>query len=373
LGALFRIRPLYHAIMPLVSIFDGPQLLEARECRPAQLADGRQAAIYRGLAFPLLPPGDAIDVSGEAHPPALLSTIAVGLADPSLARPYAIITGDNSAYVLLAGSSLEAEKAAAELRKIGVEVVRTGRYLGDPVGGFVADWFVRVVTPREPTTFEAQLAALFGAAQTAPEGAIELRVRLLAGELESARDRARRAEEEVARLRLLLNEQSATSKDVAVLRDLIESERRQREIAEANAGAALAQLEAAVPITARAPLSAPSFTPRRVVAEITDVLSSLLPRVRLLRDGLNTIAVEFADRRSLYRVLAELQHCETARPERWKTVQNAEDWIEQSKVGNGVDSQGRVYARLDRSDRSWDVLVSHKSTQERDVEWLKRQ
>jgi hypothetical protein len=84
------------------------------------------------------------------------------------------------------------------------------------------------------------------------------------------------------------------------------------------------------------------------------------------------IAIEFSHRRALYRVLSELDRCGTAMPAHWKAVQGLEGWIEKSKVSNGQDSQGRLYARLDRADRCWDVLISHKSEQERDIAWLRR-
>lgn len=356
--------------MVLISVYDGPQMLETRECRLAQLADGRRAAIYRGLAFPLLPSGVAIDVSGEAHS---AESAPLSEAGAESDRPYAVIAGADAAYVLLAGSNYQADEAAKQLNQAGFEIIRTGRYLGDPVNGFVADWFVRIATPPHPEALDARLAALFGRALVAPESAADLRMRLLAGELASARERARRSEEEADRFRVLLAERSATSTEIAALQESIAVERRRREIAESNASAALAELEAAATTATPSTPPIPQPAPKRVLDEIIDVLAALMPRVRLVGGSLDAVAIEFADRRALYRVLAELQACETAMPQRWKTVQGVDGWIEHSKIANGVDSQGRIYARLDRSDRSWDVLVSHKSSQDRDINWLKKQ
>jgi hypothetical protein len=43
------------------------------------------------------------------------------------------------------------------------------------------------------------------------------------------------------------------------------------------------------------------------------------------------------------------------------------------KIANRTDSQGRVYARLvDGPAGRWQVLISHKSEQSRDIEWLRR-
>src|SRR4051812_39366221 len=118
----------------IVSIFGGAQLLEAWECRLTQLPDGRMGAIWRGLAFPLLASGAAIDVTGEAHPPSCCRPER----PTARAEAFAIIEGVEEAYVLVAGSVTVGERTAAELRNAGFAVLRTGRYFGEPVDGFEA-------------------------------------------------------------------------------------------------------------------------------------------------------------------------------------------------------------------------------------------
>ena len=114
---------------------------------------------------------------------------------------------------------------------------------------------------------------------------------------------------------------------------------------------------------------------RAIRDEISDVLEILLPKVRPIRDTLDVLATEFRDRRSVYRIFRQLASAESGRPSegKWKTVANLHgDWIE-SHVANGNDDSGRLYARLDPSERSWAVLLSHKGQQTRDLAWLRKQ
>lgn len=100
-------------------------------------------------------------------------------------------------------------------------------------------------------------------------------------------------------------------------------------------------------------------------------IGALLPKVRLIRDSLMVVAAEFASRKALYRTLSELQEAKDRLPPNWKKVQGVEGWWERH-LSNGQDDAGRAYARLN-AERNWDVLVSHKSEQSRDIAWLDRQ
>jgi hypothetical protein len=42
-------------------------------------------------------------------------------------------------------------------------------------------------------------------------------------------------------------------------------------------------------------------------------------------------------------------------------------------LSDGQDDAGRIYVRFSSTDRVWDVLISHKSGQTRDISWLSRQ
>lgn len=106
----------------------------------------------------------------------------------------------------------------------------------------------------------------------------------------------------------------------------------------------------------------------RLQDEIALSLASFRPDLRFLRDSLTVVAAEFIDRRSCYRAVLELGPETLGRA--WKKIQGAPSWWERH-VSNGQDDSGRIYAR--RVERGWDVLVSHKSQQSRDIAWLARQ
>lgn len=79
-------------------------------------------------------------------------------------------------------------------------------------------------------------------------------------------------------------------------------------------------------------------------------------------------AATLCDRRGLYRAIVELRSDTLARG--WKRIHGAPGWWERH-VSNGQDDSGRMYARPAK--QSWELLVSHKSQQARDISWLKRQ
>jgi len=87
---------------------------------------------------------------------------------------------------------------------------------------------------------------------------------------------------------------------------------------------------------------------------------------------LTVISAEFANRRTLYRTLQELQETKEGRPANWKKVQGVDGWWERH-MSNGQDDSGRAYAKWDGTERRWDVLISHKGEQARDMAWLARQ
>jgi hypothetical protein len=105
--------------------------------------------------------------------------------------------------------------------------------------------------------------------------------------------------------------------------------------------------------------SEPGRAVGRLQDEIAVSLATLRPDLRLLR--------EFADRRAFYRALIELGSDVLGRT--WKKIRGsgASTWFERH-VSTGQDDSGRIYAR--RTDGRWDLLVSHKSQQARDIVWL---
>jgi len=109
----------------------------------------------------------------------------------------------------------------------------------------------------------------------------------------------------------------------------------------------------------------------RLHDEISDVLPSLLPHVNLLRDSLTVAASEYTSRKALYRSLAELGSVVSRLPPSWKSVQSALGWWERH-VSDGQASTGRNYALYVAEARRWDVLISDKAEQPRDMAWLRR-
>jgi hypothetical protein len=87
-----------------------------------------------------------------------------------------------------------------------------------------------------------------------------------------------------------------------------------------------------------------------------------------MRDSLTVLSGEFSDRRGFYRAVSELKS--EMRDPKWKKIRGAMGWWERH-VSDGQDDSGRIYACLAR-DR-WHLLVSHKSQQARDIDWLSRQ
>ena len=145
----------------IVAILDNGRMIDEAQCRRVILPDGRQGAIWRGLAYPLAPENQ-IDASGEAFPPLECHDEAPAL-DP--ARRWAAIEGAD-AYLIVEGSAPDAERAAAKIREKGVQMLRVGRYLGDPVDELAGDWFVKFERPKAPNFVEWLTEALGAEFQT---------------------------------------------------------------------------------------------------------------------------------------------------------------------------------------------------------------
>lgn len=335
-----------------IHIFDGQEELETRRCRLVYLPDGRRAAVWRGLAFPVLM-NDRIDASGDAWPlqdlPNLLSKDV----------RFALVDGPDEAYVLVGGSLVDAESLAARLREASIKVVRSGRYYGEAAPWLSPDWFIRIEKPAGAEDLASRLEAVIGtqaASMPAPPDR-DHGIRFLNDELRNSRAREVLLAAEVAELRSAIanGESQAQQQAVALAHEIaVEQQRRQ------DAEAALVALE-------RKPKPAPSG---KIADEVKDMLASLLPEMRLLRDSLDVITSEFESRQGVWKALGELA-CTGTVPRDWKKIRGVEGWWERHLI-NGHDNTGRIYVR--KSDlASWDVLVSHKSGQARDIDWLSRQ
>jgi hypothetical protein len=357
----------FSSTIMMISIFNNGQLFETRECALVSLPDGREGAIWRGLAYPLELPDQRIEMGGEAFPPG--DCLHRGVRTQAPRANFAVIEGVEEAYVLVSGPSLSCETATGALKASGYDVIRTGRYLGDPVDGLEADWFIRISKPKDGRETLSLLLTevLLGQAMGihSHETLGEYRAQLIAGELASAKAREAALRAEVARLRLELTSSGQTQTEIIQLKAAIELERSLRQEADL---AAFAAAQLATETRADRPIAPPG----KLKNEIEVVFDTLLPGVRLMRDSLLVIAAEFSHRRALYRGLAELQIANGRLPPTWKKLKGLDGWWERH-MSDGQDDAGRVYARLGESDRNWDVLISHKSEQSRDLAWLARQ
>ena len=351
-----------------IVVRDGTARLEAGHCRVLLLPNGATGALWRGLVYPV-GEDNGIDIAGEAFAPGLCRAPQPGGAGST---GFAVIEGAEEAYLLLSGPVAARETAAARLRAAGLSVLRTGRYLGDPVDGIAADWFVRfeISTGGEPVAplisriLEVPPASL----DRAPDGDSEPRWRLLRDELAAVRAEAAGLRAELSRAKTAADQAAEAPNERESLRDEVARERRLREMADAARAAAEAALEDER--TAPVPSRLPSHR-MRLQDEIAVVLETLLSNLNLVRDSLTVAAVEYSSRRALYRALAELAGAVGRLPSQWKAVQGATAWWERH-VSDGQDNTGRLYARFVSSSQRWEVLISDKAEQTRDIAWLRR-
>lgn len=360
----------------LINIFDKGIFFQTSNCRTTVLQDGRAAAMFQGWAYPLLPPGETIDIGGEAFSPGVIPNPRQATTGNTA---FAVIEGEEEAYVLIDGTSLILDRVVKGLRQNAITVLRSGRYFGDTVDGLLPDWFIRII---KPAAFDGALSlhlkALLGFQNAQPrqgaENAAQLRIRLLIGELEASRSREVQARSEIERLRHRL---AAITLATNLVREIASNQDDRADLEAANVDVVQTEIEEAAET---APHSGASLTegwtaaavPRplaRVIDEVALVFDTLLPRIQLLKDSLTVMVTEFSDRRALYRALhgvgGETFHLSNTS----KKLKGRDDWWERH-VSTGQDNSGRIYARIDRNSQIWSVLVSKKGSQDRDIAWL---
>jgi hypothetical protein len=349
-----------------IAIYDGATEQERRRCRVVGLPDGRDGVFWRGLIYPLK--GDlTIDISGEAFPPSSTSNAP---AKSGATSSCALVDGDQESWVLVAGSAADQAAMAMRLRGAGIEIVRAGRYLGEPADGVSADWYIRIIKPADPTALHQILSQIGVGPASLPsrdQPPAELRVRLLMAELAMSRARGANLLSELALVRAEAAVREGRADENATLKKAIEDEQRLRLEAEAAREAA-EQALAAAPAREGQPAVPRGRT--KLQDELAVVTQSFLPNLRLLRNSLGVAAMEYSDRTFLYRALAELRDTDGRLPPAWKVLQGVSAWWERH-VSNGQDNTGRLYARFVNVERLWVVLSSHKSEQPRDMIWLK--
>ncbi len=318
---------------------DGTTLVQRWPCARVAMPDGSAGAIWRGIAYPLLP-GDRIDVGVAAA-----STAATA---------HAVLPGEEATWILVQGLPAELDAARAALERAGVVISRTGRWLGEPVGGVGFDWFLRCAGRLDPTAVAALLGAVTPALVAADPAAralvLEQRVANLLAELAGLEQVLRKVTTPAA-----APAQLGPAVPDAALRDALEQL--------AALQARLAELQA-TPIP-RSPVSS------RFRDELEAVMQAFRPDVVLLRDCLTVAIGEFSSRSGFYRAINELP-VEGGRPGGWKMLQGAERWWERH-VSTGRDDTGRAYARFDTRTRRWSLLLGWKAEQPRDIAWLRQQ
>jgi hypothetical protein len=329
----------------IVAIFDADQPVETRRCRLVHLPDDTRAALWRGLAWPI-GTGDRIDVAGPAFP--LLPQ------DPPGSPRFGLVDGAEEAWLVLEGSVTVRDAAVTALRHAGVGVLRSGPWLGDPVDGVVGVNFIRFARPQVSDLRPAIAKILEDtviAATARPDPAdrmralmvelMETRAALARAQTAPSESRPQPSAETEAELARVQQENAALLKQITDLR------------------CRLAEIPPARP--------EPNRAAGRLQEETATLLASLRPDLRFLRESVTVLTGEFADRRGLYRALTELGSDMLGRA--WKKLRGAPGWWERH-VSNGQDDSGRLYVR--RAEGHWEVLVSHKSQQARDIAWLTR-
>jgi hypothetical protein len=263
------------------------------------------------------------------------------------------VDGAEEAWLVLEGSVTVRDAAVTALRHAGVGVLRSGPWLGDPVDGIVGTNFIRFARPQVGDLRQAIVKILEYTVTAATARADPSdRIRALMVELMNTRAALARAQREPSEPR----PEPFARAEAELARVRQENAALLQQITD------LHQLAEAPPARPE-----PNRAAGRLQDEIATLLASLRPDLRFLRESVTVLTGEFADRRGLYRALIELGSDALGRP--WKKMHAALGWWERH-VSNGQDDSGRLYVR--RAAGHWEVLVSHKSQQTRDLAWLAR-
>jgi hypothetical protein len=290
----------------MVSIFDADQPIETRPCRLVHLPDGRQAALWCGLAWPI-GAGERVVVAGAAYPLLEPAPTAVPL--------FGMIDGAEEAWLVLDGSVTLRDTAAGALRAAGIEVLRTGPWLGDQVDGVAGSYFIRFVRPRGDDNLRQMIGVILEGmvAPARPKFDAAERVRALTVELTEVRA-------QLARVVPLETEQER--RHDAEIQNEFDGVRRENAALLQEVFELRSQLAALH--SARSQAGRP--TGARVQEEVAKVVAGLRPDLRFLRDSMTVLWGEFSDRGGLCRALSELGS--GSMTSSWKRVHGAPGWSE---------------------------------------------
>src|SRR5689334_5096597 len=87
---------------------------------------------------------------GELHP---------GWHPPESPRHHAVLPGEEASRILIQGLPSALEEARSALERKGIEVARSGRWMGEPVSGIAFDWFLRCPGRLDPGAVRAVLGS----------------------------------------------------------------------------------------------------------------------------------------------------------------------------------------------------------------------
>jgi hypothetical protein len=348
-----------------VRVLDAGEPLEERPLRRVRLPDGRPGALWGGQAFPLTEDG-SIDIAGQFFAPELCRS----WSETSPERRWTLLEGVEEAVLLLEGDALARDSALAALRSSGLEVLRAAPAL-DPE--LEADWSVRLAVPRDGPPLSARIEAALGPPSPAPAPTAtgdRLRTRLLDEQVHrllAERDELRRGLEESRKSESALRGRASEEPDAELLRARrriaeleTELERAQEETASLHRALEAARAQS-VPVST----SSAERVHRRLRTELKAFFEAL-PRIELVGDSLLALLTDYRERKTVYRVLGELQAGD-ALQRRFKPVRGRDGWYE-CHVSTGQDDSGRIYVH--RVGERWRVLVSIKEAQKRDLERL---
>lgn len=301
-------------------------------------------AFHMGRYFPVDPDG-GIDLMGSS----LTADELVVTAAPLRA---ATVEGEFETYVFLRAPSVALDRLVYQLRGAGAQILREGRYLGDPVEGFQPDWLVKVVTPEAGFGSLGIDTPLPAAPSRTVQDASEIRLRLLS-------EANARLSAEVRALR------------VAGAKAPLVTAPPTPEVVLPTVPPMAALEPEPEPATIEAkPQASPPAPPRHkvIMREMRSIFSALFPHIELLRASMERLAIEATDRRAFYSALLELD--EPRLGSNWKKLRGLEGWFERH-VSDGRSDAGRIYAR--HHENGWQILFGHKSEQPNDIAWLSRQ
>jgi hypothetical protein len=148
--------------------------------------------------------------------------------------------------------------------------------------------------------------------------------------------------------------------------DAIKSEQREREAYATENSKLAAEIErlSASPQNSNA---IPRSRSSRSRADLVVVITTLMPRLRLVRGSEDFLVHEASDWGQILGVLSQLQADPSSVPS--KRVKATKGWLERH-FNTGRGDIGRVYWR--DQDRHLEVLISDKGSQQRDFDWMKR-